>query len=104
MSADNKTLAESRTSTVKHQLHVSFRCAAPPAISSVCYDYAGTMPPNDENNHEVAVIAAHSDSIVLQMMPRRRHTVVDGRVVPPTFDHFVYRAGTATRTPSLLDQ
>jgi hypothetical protein len=59
------------------------------------------MPPVDKNNHEVAVIAAHGDSMVLRMMPRRRHTVVDGGVVPPTFDHFVYRAGTATRPPSL---
>jgi hypothetical protein len=89
MSADNKTLAESRTSTGKHQLRISFHCAAPSAISSVCYNYASTMPPDDENNHEVAVIAAHGDSIVLRMMPRQRHTVVDGRVVPPTFDHFV---------------
>jgi hypothetical protein len=78
MSADNKTLAESHTSTGKHQLRVSFRYEAPPAISSVCYDYAGTMPAVDENNHEVAVMTAHGDSIVLRMMPRRRHTVVDG--------------------------
>jgi hypothetical protein len=59
------------------------------------------MPPDDENNHEVAVIAAHGDSIILRMMPRQRHTAVDGRVVLPTFDHFMYRAGTATRPPSL---
>ena len=100
MNADNKTLAESRISTgQQHHLRVSFRLAAPPAISFLCYDYAGTAP-DDENNRELAVIAAHGDSIVLRMMPRRR-TFVDGREVPPTFDHFVYRAGTGTRPPSL---
>ncbi|XP_021316309.1 uncharacterized protein LOC8073664 [Sorghum bicolor] len=99
MADHNETLAESRTSTGQHHLRVSFRLTAPPAISFLCYDYAGTVP-DDEKNHELAVIASHGDSILLRLRMTRRERR-DGRGMPLTFDHFVYRAGTGTRPPSL---
>jgi len=99
MAAHNETLAKSLTSTGQHHLHVSFRLAPPPAISFLRYHYASTVPneENKENILEVAAITAHGDSILLRMTRRRR----DGRRMSPTFDHFMYRAGTGTRPPSL---
>lgn len=97
---DDKTAAESRT-TWGRPLPVSLDRAAPPAISSICFNRDGAC---HDDRHSSAyddddilhVVAAHGSSILLRMSvpgTLRRH-------LPAATDYFLYRAAaTATGQP-----
>ncbi|KAL6639725.1 hypothetical protein ACP70R_022547 [Stipagrostis hirtigluma subsp. patula] len=99
--ADASTAADSHTFEGRH-LRVSFCLEAPPASSFLYYD----LPDGDEDDDDddkdygITVVAAHGDSVLLQMNGT-------GRRLPPSYDfcvydYFVYRAGaTGVRPPSL---
>ena len=83
---DAKTVADCRTSAFGGgQLRVSLSLAPPPESSFLYYDWTGSaeLAPDQE----FRVMAVHVDSVLL-----------DARY---TGACFVYRAGTATRPPSL---
>ncbi|KAF8658980.1 hypothetical protein HU200_058820 [Digitaria exilis] len=110
--ADAKTVAEALDSTGRN-LRVSFRLASPPASSFLHYDHGvgSTAPTNkdydddddcdedydddcddyDENeeNHDMQIIATHGDSVLLE----KEHRV--HRFSRATYDYFVYRASSA---------
>ncbi|KAL6595684.1 hypothetical protein ACP70R_048024 [Stipagrostis hirtigluma subsp. patula] len=91
--AGAKTMAESATSAGQN-LRIYFGHTAPPASSSLYYDWAGSAPSAEEYAGEPEIIAAHGDSVLFEMNHKlRRSSTV-------TSDYFVYRAGVA-RPPSL---
>ncbi|OEL13659.1 hypothetical protein BAE44_0025322 [Dichanthelium oligosanthes] len=91
--ADAKTLAGSRTTTGL-PINVSLCLAAPPEGSRVCVQL-----PVDIVESYTAVLAAHGDSVVVQVKGMKDHKV-------EWTDHFIYNAGDAAavtlRPPSLL--
>ncbi|CAO2147949.1 unnamed protein product [Urochloa humidicola] len=100
LATNAKTMAEARTSMGQY-LRISFDLAAPPASSFLYYNYDcdGANKDDGDNNppDPVNVVAAHGDSVLL--MARRGHRDASSMV---TYDHFVYRAGSADgRPPSL---
>ncbi|KAL6658434.1 hypothetical protein ACP70R_004020 [Stipagrostis hirtigluma subsp. patula] len=92
--ADAKTMAESRTST-GHHLRIYFGHAAPPASSSLYYDWAGSAP-SAQDAGELETIAAHGDSVLFEIK-QGLSALFD---ITSESDYFVYSAGAA-RPPSL---
>ncbi|KAL6653291.1 hypothetical protein ACP70R_008869 [Stipagrostis hirtigluma subsp. patula] len=90
--ADSSTMAECQTSTGQ-QLRVSFGLVAPPANSFLYYSLAGSTPDDVRHAGGPAVMAAHGDSVLLEIRHRIRCS--------SRFDYFVYRAAGAARPPSL---
>ncbi|KAL6658435.1 hypothetical protein ACP70R_004021 [Stipagrostis hirtigluma subsp. patula] len=92
--ADAKTMAaESPTSTGYH-LRIYFSHAAPPASSSLYYDWAGSAPGAQEYAGEPEIIAAHADSVLFQIKQRLRGSSHH------TSDYFVYST-SAAKPPTL---
>ncbi|KAL6658324.1 hypothetical protein ACP70R_003910 [Stipagrostis hirtigluma subsp. patula] len=101
---DGNTMVACRTST-GWPINVSFVFTAAPASSLFYYDWAGVALVVDERFHRPVVIAAHGDSIVLQMMVPQCSTMkrsAIGYSSDVTIDHFLYETGAATgRPPSI---
>jgi uncharacterized protein YcgI (DUF1989 family) len=88
--ADTNTLARCRT-TAGHPINVSLCLAAPPEGSRVCVQLpAGIVTPY------AAVLAAHGDSVVVQVGPIEDRRTLFGT---KSTDHFVYSAGDAAAEP-----
>ncbi|CAL4994947.1 unnamed protein product [Urochloa decumbens] len=90
---DPNTLATGSTTT-GHQIQTSLRLADPPALSSVCLQLQAH--PDDAVVTDTTVIAAHGDSVLVQV------TVIEdpkGNTPDYTTDHFVYSAGYAAADP-----
>ncbi|KAM0867897.1 hypothetical protein ACQ4PT_041701 [Festuca glaucescens] len=79
--AEDATVASSRTSTGK-DIQVSFRFAAPPATSRLYLGWVGGPSKENSSFAYPRVIAAHADSVLLQLTD------------PPRIDYFVYKAGS----------
>jgi hypothetical protein len=91
--ADTNTLARCRT-TAGHPINVSLCLAAPPEGSRVCVQLpAGIVTPY------AAVLAAHGDSVVVQVGPIEDRRTLFGT---NSTDHFVYSAGDAAAEPPRL--
>ncbi|CAL4982176.1 unnamed protein product [Urochloa decumbens] len=82
--ADPNTVAEAHTSSGWH-LQVFFGHVPPPASSFVYYNLQDTNP----GELYVSVLAVHGDSVLLEVSSGSED------------EHFLYRAGSAARPPSL---
>ncbi|CAL5077900.1 unnamed protein product [Urochloa decumbens] len=78
---DARTLAAARTSN-SHPIQVSLRLAEPPALSRVFLRI-----PNGLNEEKSKVLAAHGDSVLIQVR------------LQDTYEHFVYNAGDHAADP-----
>ncbi|CAL5091828.1 unnamed protein product [Urochloa decumbens] len=78
---DARTLAAARTIN-SHPIQVSLRLAEPPALSRVF-----VRIPNGLNEEKSKVLAAHGDSVLIQVR------------IQDTYEHFVYNAGDHAADP-----
>ncbi|CAM0874644.1 unnamed protein product [Alopecurus aequalis] len=91
--ADDATVASCHTSTGK-DIQVSFRFAAPPAISRLYLRWPGGPSKESSSFAYPRVIAAHGDSVLLQLTDP-----------PSRIDYFVYKAsGAGPPSLTLLPQ
>ncbi|KAL6653491.1 hypothetical protein ACP70R_009069 [Stipagrostis hirtigluma subsp. patula] len=92
---DGHTAVVCRTST-GWLIRFSFVFAAPPASSLLCYDWAGRAPREDDYFEPPRFVAAHGDSILLEMWaPMKRPR--GSSSVP--IDHILYQTGAAAGGP-----
>ncbi|KAL6658325.1 hypothetical protein ACP70R_003911 [Stipagrostis hirtigluma subsp. patula] len=92
---DGDTAVVCRTST-GWLIRFSFVFAAPPASSLLCYDWAGRAPREDDYFEPPRFVAAHGDSILLEMWaPLKRPR--GSSSVP--IDHILYQTGAAGGGP-----
>jgi hypothetical protein len=87
--ADPRTVAHARTST-GHPVRVSFRFAAPPAVS--CLDLNVDDGLLDGVDIISSVVVAHGDSVLIHMM-----LLLYKEYEINTTDYFVYNAGDGAR-------